>query len=190
VIRGLCKLTWHNLCCSQCVAVRCSMLQCTWQSRYEDCASWLDITCVAVSVLQCVTVCCSMLQCVAVSVLQSVWQVNLTRYNLSSDLKRGKRLRRESTCQVNSSIWRLCQVHCNILQRTATHWLQHKLCQVNLHNPRIDFVKCNMSPETRHPLELVTHENNLPASASNLFFRIAIASEKVFTRIFGTFFCV
>ena len=48
--------------------------------------------------------------CVIWGLCKSTWQVNLTSYNLSSDLERGKRARRKSTCHVNLSSWLVYQV--------------------------------------------------------------------------------
>ena len=88
--------------------------------------------------------------CVIWGLCKLTWQVNLTSHNLSSDLKRGKRARRKSTCQVYLSSWLVCQVELD----TASG-----ICDL---------------------------QKKLQASAG--FFRVAMASEKVFARFFGPFF--
>jgi len=92
-------------------------------SRWLDKSTWQVISCVAVSVLQCVTVCCSMLQCFAVSLFQSVWQVNLTSYKLSTYDK--------SSTTYNLSSWFKFSAHRDNRVVDLTSWLG-KLSPVKL----------------------------------------------------------
>ena len=90
--------------------------------------------------------------CVIWGLCKLTWQVNLTSYNLSSDLKRGKRARRKSICQVNLSSWLVCQVE--LVTASGICHLLKKFAGVS----------------------------------RQFFFRIAIASEKLFARFSGPIF--
>jgi len=99
--------------------------------------------------------------CVIWGLCKLTWQVNLTSYNLSSDLNRGKRTRRKSTCQVNLSSWLVSQVGLVTASGTC-----HR--------------KWDLSPTKK----------KLPASAGNSFFQNRYRVGEDVCKIFRSFFCV